>query len=178
MVLPPYTPALLLSNSNSREMLILAGADLGILRGGGGVLGRKFFAGGGGGVRVQVHGNFHILTSKKQHKKTFEGGLNPLPPPPGSCLGYFRQGYTNDEILATLLTRHGTVLSLSHLKRILRDLGLRRRSDPRQHLPLYDIIDAIISVTEHSGKCLGYRTVWKRIKMNMDWWFQGIMLWN
>ena len=35
-----------------------AGADLGILRGGGG---------GGGGVRVQVCGNFHILTSKKKN---------------------------------------------------------------------------------------------------------------
>ena len=37
---------------------IYPGADLGILRGG-----------GGGGVRVQVHGNFHILTSKKKKKK-------------------------------------------------------------------------------------------------------------
>ena len=44
-----------------------AGADLGILR-------------GGGGVRVQVCGNFHILTSKK--KTSGGGGLNPLTPPP------------------------------------------------------------------------------------------------
>ena len=34
------------------------------LRGGGGS-GPEFFEGGGGGVRVQVRGNFHILTSKK-----------------------------------------------------------------------------------------------------------------
>ena len=40
------------------------GADLGILR--------------GGGVRVQVHGNFHILTS--ENKKTSGGGG--LTPPP------------------------------------------------------------------------------------------------
>ena len=38
------------------------------LRGGGGS-GPEFFE---GGVRVQVRGNFHILTSKK--KKTSEGG--------------------------------------------------------------------------------------------------------
>ena len=43
------------------------GADLGILRG------------GGGGGRVQVRRNVHILTSKKN---TSEGGLNPLTPPP------------------------------------------------------------------------------------------------
>ena len=45
--------------------------------------GPEFFE-GGGGVRVQVRGNFHILTSQKK-KKTSEGGgggLNPLTPPP------------------------------------------------------------------------------------------------
>ena len=48
--------------------------------GGGGVLGQNSSK---GGFRVQVRGNFHILTSKK--KKTSEGGgggLNPLTPPP------------------------------------------------------------------------------------------------
>ena len=40
----------------------IAGADLGILRGGGG-LGRN--SSRGEGVRVQVRRNFHILTSKK-----------------------------------------------------------------------------------------------------------------
>ena len=58
-------------------MGVCAGADLGILRGGGvwaGILQR-----GGGGVRVQVHGNFHILTSKK---KTWVGGMFKPPKPP------------------------------------------------------------------------------------------------
>ena len=59
-----------------------AGADLGILRGGGvGVLGRNSSrGGGGGGVRVQVRGNFHILTSKKR-QTSGGGGLNALPHP-------------------------------------------------------------------------------------------------
>ena len=43
------------------------------LTGGGGGSGPEFFE-GGGGVRVQVRGNFHILTSKKK-KKTSEGGV-------------------------------------------------------------------------------------------------------
>lgn len=79
-------------------------------------------------------------------------------------LGYFHQGYTNREMLASLLTRHATTLSLSHLKRILRGHGLRRRNKPHQHLPVNHIMDAINSVTENSGMCLGYRTVRKRIR--------------
>ena len=49
----------------------LPGADLGILWGGGS--GPQFFE-GGGGVRVQVRGNFHILTSKTK-KKPLKGGV-------------------------------------------------------------------------------------------------------
>ena len=56
------------------EICYPAGADLGILGGGGGgVLGRNSSRGGGGG-RVQVRGNFHILTSKQQ-QKTSVGGV-------------------------------------------------------------------------------------------------------
>ena len=56
--------------------------------GGGGVLGQNSSK---GGFRVQVRGNFHILsllTSKKK-KTTSEGGggLNPLNPPSGSATG-------------------------------------------------------------------------------------------
>ena len=32
---------------------------------------------GGGGFRVQVRGNFHILTSKKNKQTTSEGGFKP-----------------------------------------------------------------------------------------------------
>ena len=70
----------------TRKHITYTGADLGILRGGGG-----FWAGilRGGGDRVQVHGNFHILTSQKKTKKTSGGGggVNPLPPP-GSATAY------------------------------------------------------------------------------------------
>ena len=60
------------------NVLLSRGGSRNSLRGGSGP---EFF-GGGGGFRVQVRGNFHILTSK-QKKKTSEGGfLNPLTPPP------------------------------------------------------------------------------------------------
>ena len=66
----------LLSHSPPHLKMIL---HRGGSRGGGS--GPEFFE---GGFRVQVRGNFHILTSKK---KTSEGGgvLNPLTPPPGSA---------------------------------------------------------------------------------------------
>ena len=84
--------------------LISAGADLGILRGGGG-----FWAGilqrGGGGVRVQVRSNFHILTSKKKRPG---GCLNPYPPPPldPPCTAgtYFRTSRESYRKLAVILT--------------------------------------------------------------------------
>ena len=74
---PPYSngrPYTTCESNGSMDLFLkafqsLSGADLGILRGGGGVLGRN--SSKGGGVRVQVHVNFHILTSKK---KNSEGG--------------------------------------------------------------------------------------------------------
>ena len=59
-------------------MITSRGGSGNSLRGGGS--GPEFFE---GGFRVQVRGNFHILTSKKQ-KKTSEGGggFKPPNPPP------------------------------------------------------------------------------------------------
>ena len=51
---------------NGTSSYYYTGADLGILYGGGGS-GPEFFE-GGGGVRVQVRGNFHILTSQKKEE--------------------------------------------------------------------------------------------------------------
>ena len=62
----------------ARQMCPPRGGSRNSLRGGSGP---EFFE-GGGGVRVQVRGNFHILTSKKKQKQPLKGGLNPLTPPP------------------------------------------------------------------------------------------------
>ena len=62
------------------SMTVYRGGSRNSSRGGGGS-GPEFFEGGG---RVQVHGNFHILTSKQ--KKPRGGGVNPLSPP-GSATG-------------------------------------------------------------------------------------------
>ena len=43
----------------------------------------------GGGVRVQVRGNFHILTSKKTQKTSAGGGFNPPKHPPPLWIRYY-----------------------------------------------------------------------------------------
>ena len=74
---------------------------------------------------------------------------------------YFHQGYTNNAIVFVLLSTHGVCISLATLKRIVQRLGLRRRHNTMSQI--HDIIGATLDIIEHSGQCLGYRTVWKRL---------------
>jgi hypothetical protein len=76
---------------------------------------------------------------------------------------YFKQSFTNKEIILVLLTIHEIQISLAQLKRELRRLGLRRR--PQQNVPIAieQIVRAILRIIENSGQCLGYRTIWKRL---------------
>lgn len=73
---------------------------------------------------------------------------------------YFDLGYTYKEIIMSLLCSHGIVLSLRHLKRLIRRMGLRRR---RVDSPIADVIAAIIYEVNSSGRCLGYRAMWRRL---------------
>ena len=59
----PLDPTLVWRVYHVCVFVYITGADLGILRGEG-ASGPEFFE--GGGVRVQVHGNFHILTRKEK----------------------------------------------------------------------------------------------------------------
>ena len=77
--------------------------------------------------------------------------------------GYFKQSFTNREIQMALLTVHGKIISISHLKRILRRRGLRRRPRRNAQVPLEETVRGILRIIENSGQCLGYRTVWKRL---------------
>ena len=79
---------------------------------------------------------------------------------------YFSLGYTYKEILISLLCSHGIRLSLRHLKRQLRQMGLRRRLGV--YAPITDVIAAIIYEINGSGKGLGYRSMWKRLAQEHD----------
>lgn len=70
---------------------------------------------------------------------------------------YFQAGYTAVEIMGFLLLRHNIVISLRHLRRILRRLGLRRRVQS----PLEDVVEVVQNILCESGRLLGYRFVWR-----------------
>lgn len=73
---------------------------------------------------------------------------------------YFQQGYSYNEIIITLLSVHGISLCLRQLKRILACLGLKRRV---RESPMNSLITAIEEELQHSGKCIGYRSMWRRL---------------
>lgn len=80
---------------------------------------------------------------------------------------YFNQNYSYKDIVKVLLEVHGIALGYLNLKRILRQLNLRRRVPLTNNL-LQRTLDAIQNELRESGQCLGYRTMWKRL------WSQGI----
>lgn len=69
---------------------------------------------------------------------------------------YFNLGYENEVILQFLADYHGIRMSLSTLKRRLRDYGLKRRGNDVNVDQLRDIINETLG----SGESLGYRAVW------------------
>lgn len=74
---------------------------------------------------------------------------------------YFSLGYKYKEILAALVLC-GIRISFRHLKRCIRQLGLRRRTSESD---LCNIIRYMLHEMSGSGKCIGYKTMWKRLKL-------------
>ena len=72
---------------------------------------------------------------------------------------YFRQGYSNLEILE-FLKLHGVTISLSTLKRRLTSLGLSRKTNISDD----ELRSAIEKELGKSGCFVGYRKMWARIR--------------
>ncbi len=76
---------------------------------------------------------------------------------------YFEMGLVYSDILRALAQYHQTVISIRHLKRILKGMGLSRRKD-------YSNIADVISFVEHqlneSGKQHGYRWMAQKCKVS------------
>lgn len=68
---------------------------------------------------------------------------------------------TQNEIVAFLTVGHGIVISSRQLKRILRRRGLRRRG---YYVDLGLVTSTIEQEMEGSGTCIGYRTMWQRLR--------------
>lgn len=76
---------------------------------------------------------------------------------------YFKLGYKYKEIIAALFSVYGIKISLRQLKRLLKRMQLRRRGIPED--PLDQIISAMLKEISGSGKCLGYKALWHRLKL-------------
>lgn len=76
---------------------------------------------------------------------------------------YFHQAFTNKEILCALLLKHNINLSLRHLKRLLKKMGLRRSLPGSIESPVQLITEAIVCELQGSGCSLGYRAMWHRL---------------
>eukprot|EP00112_Aurelia_sp_Birch-Aquarium-sp1_P002154 Seg1232.24 transcript_id=Seg1232.24/GoldUCD/mRNA.D3Y31 product="hypothetical protein" protein_id=Seg1232.24/GoldUCD/D3Y31 len=79
-------------------------------------------------------------------------------------VGYFIQGYTNLEIVAFINDVHGQNISLSTLKRRLRNMGLKRRYET---VPTDDELrEVLLRELGGSGCFVGYRKIWSRLRRN------------
>ena len=75
---------------------------------------------------------------------------------------YFRLGFQYKEIRSLLSSRHGVDISLSHLKRELKRLHLKRRN----RTPQEETLDAVHSELNAGSNTIGYRTMHQRLQQN------------
>ena len=73
---------------------------------------------------------------------------------------YFNEGYSYKEIRKILET-YGIFLSYRHLQRIIQDLSLKKKNI---HEDLDNIVICILIELNGSGSCLGYKSLWLRLR--------------
>lgn len=73
---------------------------------------------------------------------------------------YFYEGYKYSEI-CQFLGKNGSPISKRHLKRILKFLNLKRK---RVDEDIDDCIAIILKELKQSGSCLGYKTLFNRLR--------------
>ena len=77
---------------------------------------------------------------------------------------YFDLGYSYKEIIAALGLIHSINLSVRHLKRILKRLSLKRKRTPADYeSSLDEVIRILLKELNGSGRCLGYKSMWRRL---------------
>ena len=76
---------------------------------------------------------------------------------------YCRLGFSYKEVLLFLAVSHGIHLSLRHLKRLIRGLGITRRNNESD---LRNVISAINEELSKSGDMVGYRQMTQRLQLD------------
>ena len=79
----------------------------------------------------------------------------------GLIRSYFYSGFTYAEIVLMLNTRNNIQLSVSHLKRILRKMGLKRKN---LNLDIENVIHCISNELRGSGSSMGYRAMHQKLR--------------
>ena len=77
---------------------------------------------------------------------------------------YFEGGFTYTEILQFLRIRHGYVMSLSTLKRWIREKGMRNLPLEAIRNDTPDIFEAVIDELSGGGATIGYRLIHRALK--------------
>ena len=77
---------------------------------------------------------------------------------------YFEGGFTYTEILQFLRVRHGYVMSLSTLKRWIREKGMRKRPLEAIRNDTSDLFEAVRNEPSGCGADIGYRRIHKTLK--------------
>jgi hypothetical protein len=78
---------------------------------------------------------------------------------------YFNRNYSYAEIVLVLNFSHGIYLSIRHLKRLLKQLNLNRRIT---WTPLDVVFKALNEELVGSGRHLGYKFMWHRLKVKYN----------
>ena len=76
---------------------------------------------------------------------------------------YCELGFHYKEIMLFLALYHGLQLSLRHLKRLIKNLGIKRRRDPSD---LRDVFSAVDEELSKSGDMVGYRQMTQRLQVD------------
>ena len=79
----------------------------------------------------------------------------------GLIRGYFCSGFTYAEIVLMLSTCNHVQLSVSHLKRILRRMGLKRKN---LNFDIENVIQCISNELRGSGSSMGYRAMHQKLR--------------
>lgn len=80
-------------------------------------------------------------------------------------IGYYHQQmYTQTEIRAFLILRHGRDISKTHLRRAIRALGLRRNNNEATDI---EIMEGIHKIHEAGFTEAGYRVIWRFLNVNL-----------
>jgi len=75
---------------------------------------------------------------------------------------YFTKGLTQKEIRNILMCRHNHIVSLVHLKRLMKSLNLRKR---HFDTPIRDVVDMVQREIESNYGNMGQNSMWKHLQL-------------